>query len=1358
MPMSEIPNIHLLKISDELKNLVINTQSSTSKNSNGSSISKSSYFYYENDIILYVNGIYQENNVNMCILCQKCSNGLSKEQIPKFSVANNMWLGDIPVELQGLTIPEEKLISLHRHNSCIIKLQSPFHSMATAQGALKGNCITFLQNTPKIVNSLPLKMADLCDTLKVIFIGARPPERLQLKRILTVRKKKIVEALRWLKKYNILYKNIDINLDNIAQLPEDDIPESIMTTMEQILNDKEVPSERAGYIPDPLSNSTELNISDVIPINNSAVLDVNGSSISSEEINNCLLNKIKNGGTNDEMNVENVYLIPHSSKPVNEYFNPKLLAGLYPTLFCYGLGAPEDQTRPLTINLREHIRYLLSYNDRRFETNHSFIFVVFNLLQRRNACFHTQLIATKPYFRSSAQEIHSLNTSDIEAALKNISTRTYNKGSNKALGKLVNHIKTIGGRVMGSAYSRTSLRTHLHAMIFNQSLPNIFLTLNPADIHSPVALYFAGVKLDLDNVQAEQLMDAYKRAEIIASHPVATAKFFHILISNILDTMILGGVVGPVKAYFGTVESQGRGSLHLHLLIWLNHDLKPADMKNKIQDPSFRENLIAYLEDIIKEDLDEFKDKCVFENLDGIRDFFNFNIAFFFYIAALRSVNTPTRLSSDNIYAALRTIDLAGLEENTNEDGIRLTPMKDQSSPSIPYASPPNLRGSPSIPYASPQRTELLQTPIHDQSISSMDVSDIQPRLPPSYLPTPNPSLPNFWSRFCADVTQLVESGNVHRHSDTCYKYCKAMEKKICRLIMPRKLISVSTIDPETGHISMRRSHPWINNFNEYIISACRSNMDIKFIWTGSDAKALVYYITDYITKTSLSFHDTFSLIQKSITSFKNVADQTETESAIEKSRKLVLRCYNTLASQQELSGVQVASYLMNWCDHYTTHKFQALYLIQTEIFLQSELNELRIKQNLEHASHEQHPQATTYLLTEYSEAHIPILYGPQIPRHDREDTKERYSRALLTLFVPWRSVSDLCDVNENWEDALKSRQHHISADSWNIIENIQLLHECKKDRDEHLLRVITEAQTENDTIDPELVITSRNMRDEYDDISDNEDLLELLGNLNEYTTNALNSTKKTTENIYIEETIEAVEKVGRFTHTRKNSQSLVNESSRDHFQQIVPFVSVTPNLVRLNTKWQVQLKTEKERVRRSLITGKYDKTDDTLDYDSIQDALVTMVNSNNYNINTLNNYTQILPVASVTTTSYSTQHSIIVEYTLNREQRAAFMIITSHLDGDKERHKGTNNGQLIMCIPGCGGTGKSQLIRAVTKYFLVTKRIQMMRKLAPTGIAAAEIGGMTIHSFLGEQPNSGKPRTIKPGDSKLEKQWALVE
>ncbi|CAF4961691.1 unnamed protein product, partial [Rotaria magnacalcarata] len=48
------------------------------------------------------------------------------------------------------------------------------------------------------------------------------------------------------------------------------------------------------------------------------------------------------------------------------------------------------------------------------------------------------------------------------------------------------------------------------------------------------------------------------------------------------------------------------------------------------------------------------------------------------------------------------------------------------------------------------------------------------------------------------------------------------------------------------------------------------------------------------------------------------------------------------------------------------------------------------------------------------------------------------------------------------------------------------------------------------------------------------------------------------------------------------------------------------------------------------------------------------------------------------------------------------------------------------MCVPGCGGTGKSQLIRAITQYFQLTKRGKMLRKLAPTSIAAAEIDGLT--------------------------------
>ncbi|CAF4507324.1 unnamed protein product [Rotaria sp. Silwood2] len=129
LSISKIPNIHLLKVSEELNDLIINIQSPSlqhsrshreiSANNNNIKITgyakspstfDSSSFYCENDVILYKSGLFQQNKVDMCILCQKCHGGLSKESITKFSAANDMWLGDIPAELQGLTIPGQKLI------------------------------------------------------------------------------------------------------------------------------------------------------------------------------------------------------------------------------------------------------------------------------------------------------------------------------------------------------------------------------------------------------------------------------------------------------------------------------------------------------------------------------------------------------------------------------------------------------------------------------------------------------------------------------------------------------------------------------------------------------------------------------------------------------------------------------------------------------------------------------------------------------------------------------------------------------------------------------------------------------------------------------------------------------------------------------------------------------------------------------------------------------------------------------------------------------------------------------------------------------------------------------------------------
>ena len=86
--------------------------------------------------------------------------------------------------------------------------------------------------------------------------------------------------------------------------------------------------------------------------------------------------------------------------------------------------------------------------------------------------------------------------------------------------------------------------------------------------------------------------------------------------------MVEKGVLGPTKAYFGTVENQGRGSLHLHILIWLDHDLTPSQLKESIKDEGFRKGLLNYLEDIIKEDLSKFTSDIA--NQDGKYIYYHF--------------------------------------------------------------------------------------------------------------------------------------------------------------------------------------------------------------------------------------------------------------------------------------------------------------------------------------------------------------------------------------------------------------------------------------------------------------------------------------------------------------------------------------------------------------------------------------------------------------------------------------------------------------------------------------------------------------------------------------------------------------
>jgi hypothetical protein len=79
---------------------------------------------------------------------------------------------------------------------------------------------------------------------------------------------------------------------------------------------------------------------------------------------------------------------------------------------------------------------------------------------------------------------------------------------------------------------------------------------------------------------------------------------------------------------------------------------------------------------------------------------------------------------------------------------------------------------------------------------------------------------------------------------------------------------------------------------------------------------------------------------------------------------------------------------------------------------------------------------------------------------------------------------------------------------------------------------------------------------------------------------------------------------------------------------------------------------------------------------------------------------------------------------------------------------------QLKMYLGGMGGTGKSQVIKALKHYFEKKNESHRFVILGPTGTSAALLGGSTYHSFLGirmQSDNSNYNQTIAQVRTRLE-------
>ncbi|KZT29225.1 hypothetical protein NEOLEDRAFT_1040500, partial [Neolentinus lepideus HHB14362 ss-1] len=114
----------------------------------------------------------------------------------------------------------------------------------------------------------------------------------------------------------------------------------------------------------------------------------------------------------------------------------------------------------------------------------------------------------------------------------------------------------------------------------------------------------------------------------------------------------------------------------------------------------------------------------------------------------------------------------------------------------------------------------------------------------------------SWWQTFNDTVNDLLLKSNIHK----CGNHC--LVNGICKARFPRLVVPETKVDDNTGYIQMRKGESWLNTYTPTLTYLLRSNSDVTSLLSGTALKAVIAYVTDYITKTPLKTYTIFQTIK----------------------------------------------------------------------------------------------------------------------------------------------------------------------------------------------------------------------------------------------------------------------------------------------------------------------------------------------------------------------------------------------------------------------------------------------------------------------------------------------------------------
>ena len=282
-----------------------------------------------------------------------------------------------------------------------------------------------------------------------------------------------------------------------------------------------------------------------------------------------------------------------------------------------------ETERPVDVPYKNHAKWSMLYADKRFRKDLRFPFQVFGICQKREVCRSAVVQMKRTDF---VRQINLISTITPKDLIKASEEETQKKRfSNAAVQALRNQLAAVRTRVKGTDESRQHVRSKIWGTNLVSNPPTLWITINPADTQDPIAQVFAGVEIDLDKFCNTDGPNSVERARNMAEDPFSSAKYFHFVVKCVLEILFgitkqsngrferKEGIFGKVQNYVGTVEAQGRGTLHLHMLLWLTDAPSAEEMKTALKSDLFRQKLVSFIGTSIRANIGEMTHEEVAE-------------------------------------------------------------------------------------------------------------------------------------------------------------------------------------------------------------------------------------------------------------------------------------------------------------------------------------------------------------------------------------------------------------------------------------------------------------------------------------------------------------------------------------------------------------------------------------------------------------------------------------------------------------------------------------------------------------------------------------------------------------------------